>query len=81
MSAETPDEIATAAAHSLPYRLRQLAAGGSHEHAVELFARARDLEAALQGVRASGVASIKRLVGAWARARKLWCELTGEDLV
>jgi hypothetical protein len=26
-------------------------------------------------------ADVRRMLGQWARARRLWCEITGEDLV
>lgn len=59
-------------------QMRELADGGKHPQAVELFARANDLDKAVYGRPA---ADAKRLLGCWARARRLWCECTGEDIV
>lgn len=62
----------------LAEQMRALAAGGEHPQAMELFARANDLDAAVYGRPSAGP---KALLGAFARARRLWCDLTGEDLV
>ena len=56
--------------------MRQLAAD-KHPRAHELRARADELEAAISDPKTS----MKKFVGCWARARRLWCECTGEDLV
>jgi hypothetical protein len=50
-------------------------AESGHPRAAELLEKAKAVdEAATNG-------SAKKLLGAWARARKLWCEITGEPLV
>ncbi len=50
----------------------------------QLLARlADDLDAATDRVYKDGDATTsatRQLIGAWARARKCWCDLTGEDL-
>lgn len=62
----------------LAQRMRELADGGKHPRAVELFARARELDSAAINPVGTGV---KKLLGAWARARRLYCDITGEELV
>ena len=60
-------------------KMRDLAAAG-HPRADELRARADEFdikEAASQ----DGGDALKPFLGAWARARRLWCECTGEALV
>lgn len=47
-----------------------------NDHLVDLAAK---LEAARDAP--EGEWSAKKLVGAWARARRAWCEVTGEPLV
>lgn len=59
-------------------RMRELAGPGKHERAAELFARARELENAIINTEPG---SVPKLVGAWARARRLWCQCSGEDLI
>ena len=54
--------------------MRELAK--THERGAELQEKATELEAALDGT-----GSVLRLIGAWARARKLWCDCTGDALV
>lgn len=63
----------------LAARMRALADAG-HPRAAELRERATDLD---QAVKAASAASpeVRALLGAWARARRLWCETTGEPLV
>lgn len=56
----------------LAERMRKLAE--THERGAELIAAADEMDAAVH-------LSIPRLVGAWAKARRLWCECTGEELV
>lgn len=41
--------------------------------------RAEELRAAAD--RIDNADGIPQIVGAWAKARKLWCELTGESLI
>lgn len=66
-------------------RMRALAAGdgaGEHERAEELRARAMNFDKAAEGFYATPQRlDAKGFAGAWARARKLWCEITGEPLV
>lgn len=57
--------------------LRRLANNGKHERAVEIYARAADLEQAIFDQRADP----KYVVKMWARARRIWCECTGEDWI
>jgi hypothetical protein len=64
-------------ATALSIRMRELAARGEHPRAAELFARAQELDSAVM----DKTTSIPHLVAAWARARRLWCDLTGEDLI
>lgn len=59
---------------TLAERMRALAHGG-HERAVELIEKADALEAAAKGL------DVRKMVGAWARARRLFCEITGESLI
>lgn len=61
----------------LARRLRELAAHGNHERAIELFARAADVDRAASDPNIS----IELRVALWARARRLLCDLTGEDLI
>ena len=65
----------TPATQHLPDRIRTLA--DTHPRGAELRERADALEREL----AQDPPNPMRTLGAWARARKLWCELTGEDLV
>jgi hypothetical protein len=55
-------------------KMRALA-GRGHRRADELRAAADNLDEAA----ASG--NVPRAVGAWARARRLWCECSGERLI
>ena len=63
---------------TLANKMRKLADTG-HPRAVELRERAQALEEA-QDLGAEGW-SAERMVGRWARARRLWCDITGEPLV
>lgn len=63
----------------LSKKMRLLADGGKHPRALELVARARDLDAATYTTGENF--NVKKLVGCWARARRLWSDITGEDLV
>lgn len=68
-------------ASALWQRMRVMAATG-HELADELTAKADALEQAAAGFYASEQThSAKQLIGAWARARSVWCAATGEPLV
>ena len=56
-------------------KMRSLASDG-HPQAYALRQRADELETAVVGK-----PSAKQILGAWARARRLWCECTGEPLI
>ncbi len=60
---------------TLSQRMRALAERG-HPRAEDMIREADALEKVIEG----GF-NAPRLLGAWARARRLWCECTGEDLV
>jgi hypothetical protein len=60
---------------SLAEKMRQLAASG-HERAADLKKLADEFDAVSDYSKGP-----KALLGAWARARRLWCECTGEPLV
>lgn len=49
--------------------------------AIEGHSRADELRRAADELDAIPTDDTKRLVSAWARARKLWCEVSGEELV
>lgn len=68
-------------ATALWQRMRVMAATG-HELAAELTAKADALEQAATGFYAKEQThGAKQLIGAWARARAVWCQATGEPLV
>ena len=54
-------------------KMRKLA--DSSPRSEELRKKADDLEGAIKN------GSVMAVLGAWARARRLWCEITGESLV
>jgi len=59
---------------SLPERMRELASSRP-EQSEELCRLAEALEKAVdQG-------DAKKILGAWARARRFWCQCTGESLI
>ena len=65
---------------TLSQRMRQLSwTSKGKPRAEELRAAANELDAALEQLNQPG--DLKRMMGAWARARLLWCDVTGEDLV
>lgn len=66
------------AATELGDRMRALADTG-HPRADELRAKAQEFDA--KAAHAGDRESIKSMLGAWARARRLWSEITGEPLV
>lgn len=45
-----------------------------HPRADELRAKAQELDDKING-------EPRSMLGAWARARRLWCDCTGEDLI
>ena len=68
-------------ADSLAGRMRERAKS-DHAHSFELIDKAAKLEAASVGFFGeSQTHSAQQLLGSWARARRLWCELTGESLI
>ena len=74
MSADRPAHPLSAESEpSFPEKMRTLAL--THGRGIELLQRADQLDAAI----ASG--SVPKLIGTWAKARRLWCELTGEALI
>ena len=60
---------------SLGDRMRALASRG-HPRADELVEKADAMEKA-----ASEFTDAKKVLGTWARARRLWCDCTGEPLM
>ena len=65
---------------TLSQRMRQLSWMPKGEpRAEELRSKADALDAAIEQMGAEG--GVKRMLGAWARARRLWCDVTGETLV
>lgn len=62
-------------------KMRRLADSG-HARADELRERADKLEEAGRGFYAEPqMVHVKSFIGAWARARRVWSECSGEDLV
>lgn len=55
-------------------KMRELAR--THERGGELIQRADEMDAAWS----DDNKTVPQKLGSWARARRLWCELTGEDL-
>jgi hypothetical protein len=61
-------------------KMRELAE--THPRGDELREKADAFEAVSKGFFAEPQThSVKQLIGAWAQARKFWCDLTGEPLV
>lgn len=62
-------------------KMRSLADSG-HGRAEELRAKADELEQKATGFYSEPqTVEAKSFVGAWARARRLWCDCTGEPLL
>jgi hypothetical protein len=62
-------------------KMRALAANG-HVRATELIAKADEFEKKAQGFCSDPqTCDVKSFMGAWARARRLWCECSGEPLI
>ena len=63
-------------------RMRELADSG-HDRADELRAKADDFDAKTDAhyAETGGPDTAKSMLGAWARARRLWSDCTGEPLV
>ena len=73
MSDETPEV-------NLADRMDALAKG--HPMSDELQAKAAALRDATEGFYGTPqTVDVRRFMGAWARARRLWCECTGESLI
>lgn len=71
----------TAASCDLSEKMRMLAQDG-HPKAAELIEKANAFDAAARGFYGDPqTVTIQSFMGAWARARKLWCECTGESLI
>lgn len=67
--------------NSLPERMHALADTG-HARAAELRTQADALNAAIDGALATPeTCSVPKLLGTWAKARRLWCDITGESLI
>lgn len=66
---------------SLSDRMRELADTG-HPRAGELREKARLMDEGTAGFYAEPqTVDVKTFVGRWARARRLWCDITGEELI
>jgi hypothetical protein len=67
---------------TLAEKMRALA-GGDHPRGPELIekANALDVASAHFGEKGHTADDAKRLLGCWARARRLWCDITGEPLI
>jgi hypothetical protein len=66
---------------NLSIRMHNLADSG-HERASELREKANAFDAAVVGYYSEPhTVSVAKLMGAFARARRLWCDITGESLV
>ncbi len=62
-------------------KMRALA-GAGNPRADELIAKADELETKHAGFYGEPqTVEAKSFLGAWARARRLWCDCTGEDLI
>lgn len=64
-------------------KMRALAETG-HTRAAELREKATEFDAAVSGGEINPfrpIEAAKKMLGAWARARRLWCECTGELLI
>jgi hypothetical protein len=66
---------------ALSERMHALADTG-HQRAAELREKARAFDEATAGVQADPrTCSMPKFLGCFARARRLWCDITGEPLV
>lgn len=66
---------------SLVDKMRALAADG-HAQAAELIEKANALEEATRGFYAEPqTVETRRFFGCWARARRLWCDVSGDPLI
>lgn len=65
----------------LANKMRELSASG-HERAIELTDKADELDEVTKGFYSEPqTKTVQQFMGAWARARKLWCDCAGEPLV
>ena len=69
-----------ASRESLIRRMRALAKKSSPYHAQQLHEKADALEKAIETLTQDNAGTM-RLLGAWARARRYYCDLTGEPLI
>jgi hypothetical protein len=66
---------------ALAEKMRDLAVSG-HPRASELVEKALAFTIAIDGFYSEPqTVTVKAFMGAWARARLLWCECTGESLI
>lgn len=66
---------------SLVDKMRALA-GEGHAQAAELTDKADALEEATRGFYGEPqTVDVKRFIGCWARARRLWCDVSGDPLI
>ncbi len=66
----------------LSSKMRALADGG-HKRAADLREKADAFDVAAKAtfIPGAGMDATKRMMGAWARARRCWSECTGEPLI
>lgn len=68
-------------ATTLGNQMRALADNG-HARASELRLSAAKFDEATNGLNAEPPThTVKQMLGCWARARRIWCDCTGEDLI
>jgi hypothetical protein len=61
---------------------RMLTLAETHACAIELRQKAEELRAAASGLFGQNqTVDMRTFMGAWARARRLWCSLTGESII
>jgi hypothetical protein len=61
---------------------RMLKLAETHACAIELRQKAEELRAAANGFFGQNqTVDVRAFMGAWARARRLWCNLTGESIL
>lgn len=62
-------------------KMRALAATG-HPRSAELVEKADEFESKAKLFYSNPAhCDVRSFIGAWARARKLWCEITGEPMI
>ena len=65
----------------LAQKMLDLADSHSVDRDHDLVVKAKELEAATIGCLEKGTHTTKQLLGAWARARRAWCDYTGEPWI